>query len=50
MGLWDKAKKVVQDAQEEIEEKVSDKLMQEEMNRTLRENSGEPMNTDKKGK
>lgn len=42
MGFVDKIKAAVQKAADEIETKVSDKLMEEEMNPTLRQHKGEP--------
>lgn len=43
MGLSDKIKSVVKKAADEIEQKTSDKLMEEELNPTLREHKGEPL-------
>lgn len=47
MGLGDKFKKFVKDAAEEVEQKTSDKLMEEEMHPTLRQHHGEPINKPK---
>lgn len=47
MGFLDKIKKVTQDGKDEIEQKVADKLMEEEVDPTLRKHSGEPMKKDK---
>lgn len=40
---FDWIKKKAQQGKEEIEEKASDKLMEEEINPTLREHHGEPL-------
>lgn len=52
MKFWDKAKKAVDDAKKEVDEKVSDKLVEEELNPTLRQSKDEPLKAveDKKGK
>jgi len=47
MGFADKFKKFVKDAGDEIEQKTSDKLMEEEMKPTLRQHHGEPIKKEK---
>jgi hypothetical protein len=48
MGNW--FKKKIEEAKQEIEEKVSDKLMEEELNPTLRKHKGEPPTDPQKDK
>lgn len=50
MGFLDKLKAATQKGREEIETAVADKLMEEEMNPTLRQHKGEPPTDPKKDK
>ena len=47
MKFFDKAKKFVQDAKDEVEEATTEEIDYQERQGYMRQHKGEPMNTDK---